>query len=68
MFRNLSVTFDLRDCKNILLWYERCFKKKQPTQRDINTVTKIKAYAISESEETSRRKKLFSGKPELDDD
>ena len=38
------VDLTVKDCKNILLWYELYFKKKnKPTQSDINSYIKIKA-------------------------
>jgi len=50
-----SVSLTVKDCKNILLWYELYFKKKnKPTQSDINSYIKIKAMAISEKEEDER--------------
>ncbi len=58
-----SVGLTVNDCKNILLWYELYFKKKnKPTQRDINTYTKIKALAISEKEEDDRYNRIRIGR------
>ena len=58
-----SVDLTVNDCKNILLWYELYFKKKnKPTQRDINTYTKIKALAISEKEEDDRYNRIRIGR------
>ena len=58
-----SVGLTTKDCKNILLWYELYFKKKnKPTQRDINTYTKIKALAISEKEEDDRYNRVRVGR------
>ena len=58
-----SVGLTVNDCKNILLWYELYFKKKnKPTQRDINTYTKIKALAISEKEEDDRYNRVRVGR------
>ena len=52
-----------KDFKNILLWYELYFKKKnKPTRADINTYTKIKAMAISEKEEDERFDRIRTGK------
>ena len=60
-----SVGLTVNDCKNILLWYELYFKKKnKPTQRDINTYTKIKALAISEKEEDDRYNRIRVGRDE----
>ena len=57
-----SVGLTVNDCKNILLWYELYFKKKnKPTQADINTYTKMKALAISEKEEDDRYSRIRSG-------
>ena len=57
------VDLTVRDCKNILLWYELYFKKKnKPTQRDINTYTKIKALVISEKEEDDRYDRIRIGR------
>ena len=57
-----SVGLTVNDCKNILLWYELYFKKKKkPTQRDINTYTKIKALAISQKEEEDDRIRIRKG-------
>ena len=57
-----SVGLTVNDCKNILLWYELYFKKKnKPTQRDINTYTKIKALAISQKEEDDDRIRIRKG-------
>ena len=53
------VDLTVRDCKNILLWYELYFKKKnKPTQADINTYTKMKALAISGKEEDDRYNRI----------
>ena len=58
-----SVGLTVNDCKNILLWYELYFKKKnKPTQADINTYTKIKALAISEKEEDDRYNRIRIGR------
>ena len=58
-----SVGLTVNDCKNILLWYELYFKKKnKPTQRDINTYTKMKALAISEKEEEDRYNRIRVGR------
>mgnify|MGYP001079073382 CR=1 FL=1 len=56
------VDLTVKDCKNILLWYELYFKKKnKPTQADINTYTKMKALAISGKEEDGRYSRIRSG-------
>ena len=58
-----SVGLTTKDCKNILLWYELYFKKKnKPTQRDINTYTKIKALAISQKEEDDSYNRVRVGR------
>ena len=58
-----SVDLTVKDCKNILLWYELYFKKKnKPTQADINTYTKMKALAISEKEEDDRYDRIRIGR------
>jgi hypothetical protein len=58
-----SVGLTVKDCKNILLWYELYFKKKnKPTQADINTYTKMKALAISEKEEDDRYDRIRIGR------
>ena len=58
-----SVGLTVNDCKNILLWYELYFKKKnKPTQRDINTYTKIKALAISQKEEDDSYNRVRVGR------
>ena len=60
-----SVGLTVKDCKNILLWYELYFKKKnKPTQADINTYTKMKALAISEKEEDDRYNRIRVGRDE----
>ena len=52
-----------KDFKNILLWYELYFKKKnKPTQADINTYTKMKALAISGKEEDDRYNRIRVGR------
>ena len=57
-----SVSLTVKDCKNILLWYELYFKKKnKPTQSDINSYTKLKAMAISEKEEDERFDRIRTG-------
>ena len=57
------VDLTVRDCKNILLWYELYFKKKnKPTQADINTYTKMKALAISGKEEDDRFNRIRVGR------
>ena len=57
------VDLTVKDCKNILLWYELYFKKKnKPTQADINTYTKMKALAISEKEEDDRYNRVRVGR------
>ena len=57
------VDLTVKDCKNILLWYELYFKKKnKPTQADINTYTKMKALAISEKEEDDRYNRIRIGR------
>ena len=56
------VDLTVKDCKNILLWYELYFKKKnKPTQADNNTYTKMKALAISGKEEDDRYNRIRSG-------
>ena len=56
------VDLTVKDCKNILLWYELYFKKKnKPTQADINTYTKMKALAISGKEEDDDRIRIRKG-------
>ena len=56
------VDLTVKDCKNILLWYELYFKKKnKPTQADINTYTKMKALAISQKEEDDDRIRIRKG-------
>ena len=58
-----SVGLTVNDCNNILLWYELYFKKKnKPTQRDINTYTKIKALAISQKEEDDSYNRVRVGR------
>ena len=58
-----SVGLTVNDCKNILLWYELYFKKKnKPTQADINTYTKMKALAISGKEEDDRYNRIRVGR------
>ena len=57
-----GVNLTVKDCKNILLWYELYFKKKnKPTQADINTYTKMKALAISQKEEDDDRIRIRKG-------
>ena len=57
------VNLTTKDCKNILLWYELYFKKKnKPTQADINTYTKMKALAISGKEEDDRYNRIRVGR------
>ena len=57
------VDLTVKDCKNILLWYELYFKKKnEPTQADINTYTKMKALAISGKEEDDRYNRIRVGR------
>ena len=57
------VNFTVKDCKNILLWYELYFKKKnKPTQADINTYTKMKALAISGKEEDDKYNRIRVGR------
>ena len=57
------VDLTVKDCKNILLWYELYFKKKnKPTQADINTYTKIKAMAIAEKEEDEKFDRIRIGR------
>ena len=57
------VDLTVKDCKNILLWYELYFKKKnKPTQADINTYTKMKAFAISGKEEDDRYNRIRVGR------
>ena len=59
----VHVGLTIKDCKNILLWYELYFKKKnKPTQADMNTYTKIKAFAISEKEEDDRYNRIRVGR------
>ena len=63
-----AVDLTVKDCKNILLWYELYFKKKnKPTQADMNTYTKIKAFAISEKEEDDRFSRLVNRSTREDD-
>ena len=63
-----SIGLTVKDCKNIILWYDLYFKKKNsPTQADMNTYTKIKAFAISEREENDRFKRLVNGSTREDD-
>ena len=58
-----SVNLTVKDCKNILLWYELYFKKKnKPTRADINTYTKIKAMAISEREDDEKYDRIRIGR------
>ena len=57
------VNLTTKDLQTILLWYELYFKKKnKPTQRDINTYTKIKALAISQKEEDDRYNRVRVGR------
>ena len=57
------VDLTVKDCKNILLWYELYFKKKnKPTQADINTYTKIKAMAIAEKEDDEKFDRIRIGR------
>ena len=64
----VHVGLTIKDCKNILLWYELYFKKKnKPTQADMNTYTKIKAFAISENEEDDRFSRLVNRSTREDD-
>ena len=64
----IHVGLTIKDCKNILLWYELYFKKKnKPTQADMNTYTKIKAFAISEKEEDDRFSRLVNRSTREDD-
>jgi|TARA_B110000116_G_scaffold232036_1_gene215257 hypothetical protein len=64
----VHVGLTIKDCKNILLWYELYFKKKnKPTQADMNTYTKIKAFAISEKEEDDRFSRLVNRSTREDD-
>ena len=52
-----------KDFKNILLWYELYFKKKnKPTRSDINTYTKIKAMAIAEKEDDEKYDRIRIGR------
>ena len=52
-----------KDFKNILLWYELYFKKKnKPTRADINTYTKIKAMAIAEKEDDEKYNRIRIGR------
>ena len=56
------IDLTLKDCKNILLWHELYFKKKNtPTQGDINTYIKIKALAISERDEYGKFDRILRG-------
>ena len=58
-----SVDLTVNDCKNILLWYELYFKKKnKPTRVDINTYTKIKAMAIAEKEDDEKFNRIRIGR------
>ncbi len=58
-----TVNLTVKDCKNILLWYELYFKKKnKPTQADINTYTKMKALAISGKEEDDKYNRIRVGR------
>ena len=57
------VDLTVKDCKNILLWYELYFKKKnKPTRADINTYTKIKAMAIAEKEDDEKFDRIRIGR------
>ena len=57
------IDLTVKDCKNILLWYELYFKKKnKPTQADINTYTKMKALAISGKEEDDKYNRIRVGR------
>ena len=57
------VDLTVKDCKNILLWYELYFKKKnKPTRADINTYTKIKAMAIAEKEDDEKYDRIRIGR------
>ena len=57
----VHVGLTIKDCKNILLWYELYFKKKKkPTQSDINTYTKFKAFAISEKDDDDRFNRIVN--------
>ena len=57
------VNLTTKDLQTILLWYELYFKKKnKPTQRDINTYTKMKALAISGKEEDDRYDRIRVGR------
>ena len=57
----VHVVITMKDCMNILLWYELYFKKKnKPTQADMNTYTKIKAFAISEKDDDDRFNRIVN--------
>mgnify|MGYP006116674079 CR=1 FL=1 len=56
------IDLTLKDCKNILLWHELYFKKKnRPTQADIQTYIKVKAMAISENEDNDKYNRIVRG-------
>ena len=47
-----SVEFSEQDFKNFLFWYNRSFKdERKPTIKDQNTLTKVKAFIISNQED-----------------
>ena len=57
------IDLTVRDCKNILLWYELYFKKKnKQTRADTNVYTKIKAMAIAEKEDDEKYDRLRIGR------
>ena len=59
----MGVQLTAEDYKTIIYWYNSYFKnQKKPKQKDLNTFTKITAFAISELEERSRFSRMLDGK------
>ena len=59
----MGVQLTAEDYKIISYWYDSCFEiDKKPRQKDLNTIVKIKAFAISELEERARFSRMLDGK------
>ena len=59
----MGVQLTADDYKIIIYWYDIFFKtNKKSRQKDLNTIIKIKAFAISELEERSRFSRMLDGK------
>ena len=62
---SFDIELTLENLQTLKLWHEILFKGKEETQRDIEVMTKISAFIISERDRMRELKKRYSryGRP-----